>query len=280
MRVQKGLETSPWSRSCPCLGCFPTPPPGTAFHLNERLKSGEKIVEGFTWLAENSSLWPAMNWAHFLINLIASMLVSGKAALHANSERHLIASWKINWISLNVGATKQYLERVYHGCELGFKHLCDNFTRCLGNKELVWIGLDWLAGTGVATTLRIVHRPSKVFTFFQMRHLLFKKIVVHCDKSFETWKASSTIFSSWSAAAMWKTEKIFVQPDLMLCPWDDKDQNWISNYQIFLIYWIQIYFHLHVHHVGNASDHHVSDCTTLVVLHDVLKRPNLHKNYH
>ena len=165
MRVQRGLETSPWSRSCPCLGCFPTPPPGTAFHLNERLKSGEKIVECYTWLAEKSSLWPAMNWAHFLINLIASMLVSGKAALHANSERHLIASWKMNWISLNVGAIKQYLERVYHGCELGFKHLCDNFTRCLGNKELVWIGLT--GGYWCRHYSKGCSQASKVFIFFK-----------------------------------------------------------------------------------------------------------------
>ena len=65
------------------------------------------------------------------------MLVSGKAALHANSERHLIASWKMNdQISLNAWADKKYLERVHHGCELGFKHLCDNFTRCLRKNKL------------------------------------------------------------------------------------------------------------------------------------------------
>ena len=84
-----------------------------------------------------------MNWAHFLINLIASILVSGKAALHANSERHLIASWKIeDWISLKAWADKKYLERVHHGCELGFKHLCDNFTRCLTKNKLRLLSRD------------------------------------------------------------------------------------------------------------------------------------------
>ena len=33
-------------------------------------------------------------------------------------------------------------------------------------------------------------------------------------------------------------------------------------------------WHLHMHHVGNTSHHHVSDCATLVVLHYVLKRPS------
>ena len=93
--------------------------------------------EYYTWWAEKSSLWPAMNWAHFLINLIASILVSGKAALHANSERHLIASWKMkDQFSLNAWADKKDLERVHHGCKLGFKNLCDNFTRCLRRKKL------------------------------------------------------------------------------------------------------------------------------------------------
>ena len=145
----------------------------------------------YTWWAEKSSLWPAINWAHFLINLIASMLVSGKAALHANSERHLIASWKMkDQISLNAWADRKNLERVHHGCELGFKHLCDNFTRCLRKNNL-----------------RLLSRTIS-----------------------KTWKASSTIFSSWSAAAMWKTEKILVHPDLMLCPCkNNKVVNWISN---------------------------------------------------
>ena len=31
--------------------------------------------------------------------------------------------------------------------------------------------------------------------------------------------------------------------------------------------------HLHMNHVGDTSDHHVSDCAALVVLHYVLKRP-------
>ena len=29
-----------------------------------------------------------------------------------------------------------------------------------------------------------------------------------------------------------------------------------------------------MHHVGNTSHHHVSDCATLVVLHYVLERPS------
>ena len=140
MRAQKGSGTSPWSIFCPCQVYFLIPPPGRAFDLNERLKWRIKYYlfqEYYTWWAEKSSLWPAMNWAHFLINLIASMLVSGKAALHANSERHLIASWKMkDQISLNAWADKKYLERVHHGCELGFKHLCDNFTRCLGKNKI------------------------------------------------------------------------------------------------------------------------------------------------
>ena len=32
--------------------------------------------------------------------------------------------------------------------------------------------------------------------------------------------------------------------------------------------------HLHVNHVGDTPDHHVSDCAALVVLHYVLKRPD------
>ena len=32
-------------------------------------------------------------------------------------------------------------------------------------------------------------------------------------------------------------------------------------------------WHLHMNHVGDTSDHHVSDCAALVVLHYVLKRP-------
>lgn len=35
----------------------------------------------------------ATYFAQFRINRIASILVSGKAALHANSERHFTASW-------------------------------------------------------------------------------------------------------------------------------------------------------------------------------------------
>jgi hypothetical protein len=35
----------------------------------------------------------ATYFAQFLINRIASILVSGKAALHANSDRHFTASW-------------------------------------------------------------------------------------------------------------------------------------------------------------------------------------------
>jgi len=34
-----------------------------------------------------------MYLAHWRMSRIASMLVSGNAALHANSERHLMASW-------------------------------------------------------------------------------------------------------------------------------------------------------------------------------------------
>ena len=142
MRARRGLGTSPWSRFCPCQVYFLIPPPGRAIDLNERLKRRRKyylFLEYYTWWAEKSSLWPAMNWAHFLINLIASMLVSGKAALHANSERHLIASWKMkDQISLNAWADRKYLERVHHGCELGFKHLCDNFTRCLRKNKLMF----------------------------------------------------------------------------------------------------------------------------------------------
>lgn len=38
--------------------------------------------------------WSMMYLAQVLINLIASMLVSGNAELQANSERHFTASWK------------------------------------------------------------------------------------------------------------------------------------------------------------------------------------------
>ena len=34
------------------------------------------------------------------------------------------------------------------------------------------------------------------------------------------WKASSTIVSSWSDAAWWKTEKMFFQPERMLAAWE------------------------------------------------------------
>lgn len=34
------------------------------------------------------------------------------------------------------------------------------------------------------------------------------------------WNASSTILSSWSEAAKWKTEKIFFQPERMLAAWE------------------------------------------------------------
>ena len=34
------------------------------------------------------------------------------------------------------------------------------------------------------------------------------------------WKASSTMLSSWSEAARWKTEKMFFQPERMFAAWE------------------------------------------------------------
>lgn len=34
------------------------------------------------------------------------------------------------------------------------------------------------------------------------------------------WKASSTMLSSWSDAARWKTEKMFFQPERMFAAWE------------------------------------------------------------
>ena len=70
---------------------------------------------------------------------------------------------------------------------------------------------------------------------------------------------------------MWNTEKIFVHPDLMLCPWAGHNSIGI----LLLVTIRSVYdWHLHMNHVGHTSHHHVSDCPTLVVLHYVLKRPS------
>jgi len=53
------------------------------------------FVNGLTGTQIQIRTWgrSAMYLAHWRMSRIASMLVSGNAALHANSERHLMASW-------------------------------------------------------------------------------------------------------------------------------------------------------------------------------------------
>lgn len=50
------------------------------------------LASGFI-LCELTLGFSATYFAQFLISRIASILVSGKAALHANSDRHFTASW-------------------------------------------------------------------------------------------------------------------------------------------------------------------------------------------
>ena len=67
---------------------------------------------------------------------------------------------------------------------------------------------------------------------------------------------------------------MFVHPDFMLCPWKvDSTYTYIlgiiSSGMTLMFNW-----HLHVNHIGDTSDHHVSYCAALVVLHYMLKRPD------
>ena len=63
------------------------------FILNKKktIKTLQKSLQGM--LTDSTCGFSATYLAQLRISLIASMLVSGKAALHANSDKHFTASW-------------------------------------------------------------------------------------------------------------------------------------------------------------------------------------------
>ena len=106
----------------------------------------------------------ATYFAHCRISRIASIDVSGKEALQANSDKHFTASWKLSRIEGN----------------------CRSKT--------------------------VAKRESMIVSVSRALHWLMMWVHV--------WKANPTIWGSVSAAAIWKTLKIFFQPDRMFFAWE------------------------------------------------------------
>ena len=119
---------------------------------------------------------------------MASMLVSGKAALHTNSDRHFTASWKesmaaakCSWKVFTEGKEEQ--EKTMNWCFLRV-----GLRVCYLQLSGLWLRTEWWSYS--LTMCPVV------------------------------WKASSTMVSSWSEAAWWNTEKMFFQPDRILAAWE------------------------------------------------------------
>ena len=102
--------------------------------------------------------------AHCRISRMASIDVSGKEALHANSDKHFTASWKLskidgNWRSKTVAKERRKIDSVSRN----------------GLLLMIWL---------------------------------------------HVWNANPTIWASVSAAAIWKTLKMFFQPERMFFAWE------------------------------------------------------------